>query len=315
MDINKKLKEICENYQMQLQENISLASHTSFHIGGNTDFWIEINSVRGLSELLKFCHENNVNYFVMGRGCNILASDNGYQGVILHLGNCFSEIKMHEMHDEIILTCQAGAMLSNVAKFALENSLTGMEALSGIPATIGGALYMNAGAYGSEMKDIVIGCNYIDKLGTEHCLKIKDLNLSYRHSFFTEHAGAVISSVMISLKKGNSEEIAEKCADFAQRRKAKQPLNYPSAGSTFKRPLGSYASKLIDECGLKGYQIGGAQVSEKHAGFIINKGNATCQDVLDLCQHVHNVVLEKTGYVLELEPVFLGTQGGELLCN
>ncbi|MDE6657253.1 MAG: UDP-N-acetylmuramate dehydrogenase [Oscillospiraceae bacterium] len=313
--MNKELQQICNAYQMQLQENISLASHTTFHIGGNADFWIEINSTQGLGKLLQFCDEKKINYFVMGRGSNILASDNGYQGVILHLGNCFSEIKMQEMHDKIILTCQAGAMLSNIAKFAMEHSLTGMEALSGIPGTVGGALYMNAGAYGSEMKDIVIACSYINKFGKEYNLTSEDLNLSYRHSFFTEHAGAVITSVTICLKKGNPEEIAEKYADFSQRRKTKQPLNYPSAGSTFKRPEGSYASKLIDECGLKGYQIGGAQVSEKHAGFVINKANATCQDVLNLCQHVHDVVLEKTGYLLELEPVFLESQGGELSCS
>ena len=310
--MNRELQEICHAYQMQLQENISLARHTTFHIGGNADFWIEINSIQGLEKLLQFCHEKKINYFIMGRGSNILVSDKGYQGVILHLGNCFSEIKIH---DEVMLTCQAGAMLSNIAKFAMEHHLTGMEALSGIPGTVGGALYMNAGAYGSEMKDIVTECSYIDSSGKEYCLKNKDLDLSYRHSFFTEHVGTIITSVTICLQKGNPEEIAKKYADFAQRRKAKQPLNYPSAGSTFKRPKGSYASKLIDECGLKGYQIGDAQVSEKHAGFVINKGHATCQDVLDLCQHVHDVVLEKTGYLLELEPIFLGMQGGKSLCD
>lgn len=310
--MNETLQQICDACQMQLQKHISLAGHTTFHIGGNADFWVEINSVQGLAKLLKFCHEQNIAYFVMGRGSNILASDNGYHGLILHLGSGFSAI---QIHDDVMLTCQAGAMLSNIAKFAVENNLTGMEALSGIPGTVGGALYMNAGAYGSEMKDIVTECCYLDSSGREYCLTSENLDLAYRHSFFTEHAGTVITSVTMRLQKGNPEEIAEKYSDFAQRRKSKQPLNYPSAGSTFKRPEGSYASKLIDECGLKGFQIGDAQVSEKHAGFVINKGHATCRDVLQLCQQVHDTVLEKTGYVLELEPVILGIQDGESSCS
>lgn len=308
----EELEKICQRYQMQLQKHISLTGHTTFRIGGAADLWIEINSVQGLSELLLFCHENQMDYFVMGRGSNILVSDSGYRGLILHLGSEFSKIRMQ---NESLLICESGAMLTNIAKFAAEHALTGMEALSGIPGTAGGALFMNAGAYGSEMKDIVTECRYLDSSGTEYTLTAQDLDLAYRHSFFTEHVGTVITSVSIQLEKGNPEEIIARSADYADRRKTKQPLNYPSAGSTFKRPDGSYASKLIDECGLKGFQIGGAQISEKHAGFVINTGNATCQDVLALCQHVHDKVLKETGYSLELEPVFLETQDGENTCS
>ncbi len=308
-----KLENICQAYHMQLAKNISLARHTTFRIGGCAAFWVEICSAKGLSEILKFCHESQMDYFVMGRGSNILASDQGYPGLILHLGNDFSGIQRQGNS----LICESGALLTNIAKFAMQHSLTGMEALSGIPGTVGGALFMNAGAYGSEMKDIVTECRYLDKSGTEQILTAQDLDLAYRHSFFTEHDHTIITSVTIQLATGNPEEIAARNADYAQRRKTKQPLNYQSAGSTFKRPQGSYASKLIDECGLKGYSIGGAQVSEKHAGFVINTGNASCRDVLALCHHVQDVVSEKTGYFLELEPVFLGIQGqdGEISCS
>lgn len=297
-----RLQTICQTHHMQLAEHISLAQHTTFRIGGSARFWIEVCSTEGLGEILKFCHETQTAYFVMGRGSNILASDQGYSGLILHLGSDFAGIR--QQGDCLI--CEAGAMLSNIAKFALEHSLSGMEALSGIPGTIGGALFMNAGAYGSEMKDIVTACRYLDESGAEHVLMAQELDLAYRHSFFTEHAHTVITSVIIQLTPGDPEEIISKSADYARKRKTKQPLNYPSAGSTFKRPQGSYASQLIDECGLKGDSVGGAQVSEKHAGFVINTGNATCEDVLALCRHVRDVVAEKTGYLLELEPVLLG---------
>ena len=308
-----KLENICQAYHMQLAKNISLAQHTTFRIGGNAAFWIEICSAKGLGEILKFCHESQTDYFVIGRGSNILASDQGYPGLILHLGNDFSEIQQQDNS----LICESGALLTNIAKFAMQHSLTGMEALSGIPGTIGGALFMNAGAYGSEMKDIVTQCRYLDKSGVEHTLDVQDLDLAYRHSFFTEHDHTIITSVTIRLTPGNPEEIAAQTADYAQRRKTKQPLNYPSAGSTFKRPQGSYASKLIDDCGLKGYSVGGAKISEKHAGFVINTGNASCRNVLALCRHVQHVVSEKTGYFLELEPVFLGMreQDGETSCS
>ncbi|MBR1528244.1 MAG: UDP-N-acetylmuramate dehydrogenase [Oscillospiraceae bacterium] len=307
-----RLKQLCDSYQMKFMTDVPLDGHTTFHIGGNADYWIEINSVQGLGAALRFCQEQNLPYFVMGRGSNILASDNGYRGVILHIGTAFSAVAFS---DQTTLVCQSGALLSNIAKTAAEQELSGMEALSGIPGTVGGALFMNAGAYQQEMKDIAVSCTYLDTDGAEHTLSREELDLSYRHSFFTEHPGCIVTSVTIKLQKDNPEAISARMQDYAERRRSKQPLNFPSAGSTFKRPEGSFASKLIDECGLKGYQIGDAQVSEKHAGFVINRSHATCEQVLRLCREVHDKVLAETGYVLELEPVLLGIQAGESSCS
>ena len=306
-----RLQQLCDSYQMKFLTDVPLGGHTTFHIGGNADFWTEINSVQALGAVLRLCNETHLPYFVMGRGSNILASDYGYRGLIIHLGSDFSEITLNEN----TLTCQSGAMLSTIAKIAAEHHLSGMEAISGIPGTVGGALFMNAGAYGSEMKDIVTSCTYVDRSGIEHSLNAEELDLSYRHSFFTEHPDCIISSVTLRLSKDNPDSISERMLNFAEQRKSKQPLNFPSAGSTFKRPEGSFASKLIDECGLKGYQVGDAQISEKHAGFVINLNHATCEQVLRLCRHVRDKVLAETGYILELEPVLLGMQEGEFSCS
>lgn len=306
-----ELKQLCDSYQMKFLTDVPLSGHTTFHIGGNADYWIEINSSKALGAVMQFCSAQKLPYFIMGRGSNILASDEGFRGVILHIGNDFSEIKI----DKDRLVCQAGALLTGVATLASRKQLSGMEALSGIPGTIGGALFMNAGAYGTEMKDITVSCTYLEESGTEKILSQNELNLGYRHSYFTEHPNCIITSVTLKLTPDNTEMIQAKMKDFSDRRKAKQPLNFPSAGSTFKRPQGSYASLLIDECGLKGYQVGDAQISEKHAGFVINRGHATCKDVLQLCHDVHDKVLEKTGYILELEPILLGSQEGAISCS
>ncbi len=309
--MKNKLQQLCDSYQMEFMTDVPLDGHTTFHIGGNADYWIEVNSVQGLSAALRFCCENHLPYFVMGRGSNILASDNGFQGVILHIGNAFSSITA----DGDTLTCQAGASLAAAATLASRKQLSGMEALSGIPGTVGGALFMNAGAYQHEMKDIVTSCTYLDSTGTEHILEQEKLNLSYRHSFFTEHPDCIITSVTMHLQKDNPEEILSRMKEYSRRRKEKQPLEYPSAGSTFKRPKDGYASQLIDECGLKGYQVGDAQVSEKHAGFVINRSHATCAEVLRLCRDVRDKVFAEKGCVLELEPVLLGVQAGEFSCS
>ena len=307
-----RLKQLCDSYQMKFMTDVPLDGHTTFHIGGKADYWIEINSVQGLSAVLRLCCECHQPYFVMGRGSNILASDNGYRGLILHLGNAFSEIRFQ---DDTTLVCQSGAMLTTVSRIAGEHQLSGMEALSGIPGTVGGAVFMNAGAYKHEMKDIVVSCTYLDSAGTEHVLTQEKLDFSYRHSFFTDHQDDIIISVTMKLQKDDPEAISSRMQDYAERRKSKQPLNFPSAGSTFKRPEIGFASQLIDECGLKGYQVGDAQVSEKHAGFVINLNHATCAQVLQLCRDVHDKVLAETGCILELEPVLLGFQDGEISCS
>ena len=299
--MREQLHKLCEQYGCRLETDVKLSQHTTFRIGGTADFWAEITCIEGMQALLRFCREEGIPYFVLGKGSNVLASDDGYHGVILHLGNAFSEISV----SGTTMTCQAGAGLGAAARIAAEHGLTGMETLSGIPGTIGGALYMNAGAYGGEMKDVVTSCEYLTAEGEIRTMKLAEMELSYRHSIFAEN-NAVILTVTLELQEGDKAAIHSRMEELLIQRKTKQPLEYPSAGSTFKRPAGSYASLLIDQCGLKGRAVGDAQVSEKHCGFVINKGNATCAQVMQRCDEVRTVVQEQTGYVLELEPILLG---------
>ena len=299
--MREQLHKLCEQYGCRLETDVKLSQHTTFRIGGTADFWAEITCIEGMQALLRFCREEGIPYFVLGKGSNVLASDDGYHGVILHLGNAFSEISV----SGTTMTCQAGAGLGAAARIAAEHGLTGMETLSGIPGTIGGALYMNAGAYGGEMKDVVTSCKYLTAEGELRTMELAEMELSYRHSIFAEN-NAVILTVTLELQEGDKAAIHSRMEELLIQRKTKQPLEYPSAGSTFKRPAGSYASLLIDQCGLKGRAVGDAQVSEKHCGFVINKGNATCAQVMQLCDEVRTVVQEQSGYVLELEPILLG---------
>ncbi|MBQ8927822.1 MAG: UDP-N-acetylmuramate dehydrogenase [Oscillospiraceae bacterium] len=312
--MKEKLLEICERYEMELLERVPLCEHTSFRIGGTADYWIEVGSKWGLSQLLRLFASEHIPFFVIGKGSNVLAADDGFRGVILHLGPLYQNSTLEEReaaeNDPHTICFGAAVPLSRAARTAEEFSLTGMEGLSGIPGSIGGALYMNAGAYGYEMRDIVTACEYMTYDGQVHTADADALGLSYRHSRFMEEP-SVILSVTVRLEGGDKAEITAKMQDFLRRRSEKQPLNYPSAGSTFKRPEGSFASKLIDECGLKGLTVGGAQVSEKHAGFVVNRFDATCEDVLMLCRRVREKVRQDTGYVLELEPVLLGNTGWE----
>ena len=261
---------------------------------------ISVNSALSAAELLRYLKSNNVRYGILGRGSNIIVSDEGYDGVILLIGSDFAGISVENNY----LKCQAGALLASACAHAQQHGLTGMENLFGIPGTVGGALFMNAGAYGSEMKDVVVSAQYIDDECNICNINAEDMELSYRHSAFSEK-NCIITSVTLKLEKGEPSEIKKAMTECMQKRSSKQPLEYPSAGSTFKRPDGSYASLLIDQCGLKGLSRGGAQVSEKHSGFVINKGDATCSDVLELCEDIKKIVFDKTGFKLELEPVIL----------
>lgn len=295
-----ELTEICNSLGCKFSTECSLSEHTTFKIGGVCSFLIEINSVDSTAELIKYLRTNDIKYTVLGKGSNIIASDKGYDGVILHFGKDFSNISVNGT----TVCADAGASLAAVCRKAQENGLSGMENLYGIPGSVGGGLYMNAGAYGSEMKDVVTSADYIDKAGNISTISVNDMKLSYRHSIFSE-SNCIITSVIFELKSGKPEKINEAMAECMQKRITKQPLEYPSAGSTFKRPEGSYASLLIEQCGLKGFSVGGAEVSTKHSGFVINKGGATCADVLELCRRIKEIVLEKTGYSLELEPIIL----------
>lgn len=302
MPYTEKLCGLCDRLNCEYMLSEPLKNHTTFKIGGQAKMLVLINSENALTELLRFLRDNSVKFFILGKGSNILADDSGFEGVILKISNSFSEIKLI---DENKVYCTAGTPLSELCLFALEHSLTGLEFAYGIPGTAGGALFMNAGAYGGEMKDAVISARYIDKNSEIQETFNEDMKLSYRHSVFSENTDNIIVDMIFQLQKGDKTEIKAKMDELLGKRKDKQPLEFPSAGSTFKRPEGSYASLLIEQCGLKGFTVGGAQVSEKHSGFVINKGGASFDDVMKLTDEVKKIVNEKTGYKLELEPIIL----------
>ena len=287
-------------------ENADMSEYTSFKAGGKADLLLIPDNAVELSEALKEAKDitektdGKNGIMILGNGSDTLVKDGGYRGTVIKLGEGFSEITV----DGNVLTAGSAALLSQASKVAAQNSLSGLECESGIPGSIGGAVTMNAGAYGGEMKDILESVKVIDPEGMMHTLSVEALDLSYRHSCIMEKGGIVVEAT-IKLEKKPEEEIRAQMADLRNRRVEKQPLEYPSAGSTFKRPAGNYASKLIDECGLRGYTVGGAQVSEKHAGFVINRGGATFADVMAVCDHVRETVRVQTGYVLELEPEIL----------
>lgn len=274
-----------------------MSKHTTFKIGGEARLVVYPENKEQISQIVKTAKSENIRLIPMGNGSNMLVSDNGIDACVMILDEHFGEIKL--IDDETIYA-DAGALLIRVCRFAYEHSLTGLEFAYGIPGSCGGGAFMNAGAYGGEMKDVLYRCDHIDSNGNQSYLEKDDLKLSYRHSAYYDN-DCIITGIYLKMKKGDKEEIKAKMDDFISRRRDKQPLEYPSAGSTFKRPEGYFAGALIEQCGLKGESVGGAQVSEKHAGFVINKGNATCCDVLELCKRCSDTVLKKTGVKLEME--------------
>lgn len=284
---------------VKLQEPMS--KHTTFRIGGPADFYLCPHSTKEVQQTVQICKEENLPYFILGNGSNLLVSDKGYRGAIIQLWKNFSDISVKDC----CITAKAGALLSKVAAEALEEGLTGMEFASGIPGTIGGAVFMNAGAYGGEMKDIIKEVKVLDDQGKIRVLSNEEMKLGYRTSIVKEKGYTVLSAVL-QLKKGEVSVIRETMEDLKNRRTSKQPLDMPSAGSTFKRPEGYFAGKLIMDSGLRGFSVGGAQVSEKHCGFVVNKGGATAEDVTALIREVQRRVKEKFGIELETEVRFLG---------
>lgn len=278
-----------------------MKKHTTFRIGGPADYYLCPHSTEELQKILQICRENKLEFFILGNGSNLLVSDKGYRGVVIQLWKNFSDI---ETEDNTI-TVKSGALLSKVAAEALEESLTGMEFASGIPGTMGGAVMMNAGAYGGEMKDIIREVTVLTREGELLTLSKEEMNFGYRTSVVKEKGYVVISAVL-QLRKGDREEIRKVMDELKERRVTKQPLDMPSAGSTFKRPEGYFAGKLIMDAGLRGFSVGGAQISEKHCGFVVNKGDATAADVLGLIGEVQKRVQEKFGVALEPEVKFLG---------
>ena len=280
---------------------VSMKDYTTMKVGGKADYMVLADSIENIQKCVSHLSSLNVPFLIMGNGSNLVFTDNGYHGVIIRIGPAISKTEV----DGEIITAEAGALLSSVANLAMENSLTGLEFAFGIPGTIGGAAYMNAGAYDGEMKQVIIESLCIDKEGRYITLRGDEHNFSYRHSRMQDE-DLICLKVKLKLNRGNKEEIKAKMAELSARRREKQPLTYPSAGSIFKRPSGAFAGKLIDDCGLRGYRIGGAQVSDKHCGFIINTGNATASDVLALIKHVQETVYKNFGKLLELEVKIIG---------
>lgn len=293
---------IAESFGCNYTENESMSEHTTFRIGGPADLFVVPTTVEGLAAVVSACNKEGVYCFILGNGSNVLVSDKGIRGVVVSTAACLNNIELIGAYE---IKCGAGVKLSRLSDLACENSLTGAEFAWGIPGTVGGAVYMNAGAYDGEMKDILVSCEYLTPDGELHTMLADEMDLSYRHSAFSEN-GYVIVSATVRLKAGDKGEIRAKMDDFMCRRKSKQPLEFPSAGSTFKRPVGGFAAALIDECGLKGYSVGGAEVSEKHAGFVINKGGATCFDVMRLVEHIKKEVFLNKSIKLECEIRVIG---------
>lgn len=279
-----------------------MKKHTNFKIGGNADIFVIAKSIEEIKYVIKFSKENNIPLTILGNGSNVLVSDKGIRGIVLQIG--LKEIKVEKQEDALV-EADAGVMLGALAQVLLKQSISGFEFAAGIPGSIGGAIRMNAGAYGGEMKDIVKNVTVLNEKGEINILTNEECEFSYRHSRFTNSKEIVIKATL-ELPFGNENEIKAKMNEYAQSRKEKQPLNLPSAGSTFKRGSDFITAKLIDECGLKGYTSGDAQVSTLHAGFVVNLGNATAQDVLNVVNHLKQVVLEKTGKQIELEIELLG---------
>ena len=289
-----EINKIISNEKIFLNE--PMKKHTSFKIGGPAECLIKIENEEELKNILKYVQERNIPLTILGNGSNVLVSDQGIKGIVLKI-----EISKFEIDAQAAnLKIGSGVKLGWIAQKCLKQEIAGFEFASGIPGTIGGAIRMNAGAHGREMKDVVKTITYMDREGNVHTIQNDQAKFEYRKSLFTEE-DYIILEVEIQLEKGNAEEIQNKMTEYANYRKEKQPIEYPSAGSTFKRGEDFITAKLIDECGLKGYQIGGAQISEKHAGFIINKENATAEDVIKLMEHTKEQVYNKFGKEIEAE--------------
>lgn len=282
--------------------NQPMSKHTTFKVGGVADILVEPENINQLIEILSCAKEYNVPYFVMGNGSNLLVGDKGIRGLVIKIANAMSRCEV----DGEYIKAECGIKLSRLASNALAGCLTGLEFASGIPGTLGGAVFMNAGAYGGEMKDVIKEVTYFDIEKNEVItISGEACEFGYRHSVFSD-LNVVILEATMKLALGEADEIRAVMNDLAARRNEKQPVDKPSAGSTFKRPEGYFAGTMIQDCGLKGYSIGGAQVSEKHAGFVINTGDATARDILELIEYVKEKVSEKYGVILEPEVRFVG---------
>ncbi len=294
--------EFCENNKISFKKDEPMCNHTSFKIGGAADFFVECCDTDCLRAVILECKRLSMPYFIIGKGSNILVSDKGVKGVVISLCG-FSDMSL----DGDIITVGAGVSLASLCTFALNNSLSGLEFAYGIPGSVSGALYMNAGAYGGDMSQVVLSATVMDENGNVREITLPEMALGYRTSIFKTD-GQIVLSAKFGLKKGEKPQIKAQMDDYMSRRKDKQPLEYPSAGSTFKRPTGHFAGALIEKNNLKGVSVGGAMVSDKHAGFVINYDNATAEDVKALMEKIKAVVKENDGVTLEPEVIFVGKE-------
>ena len=301
MNIEKELLNIVQKDRILKDE--PMKKHTSFKVGGLADYFLIIENEKELKQVLKLSKQNNIPLQLVGNGTNLLVTDKGIRGIVIKLN--MQNYKIERTKDYALIIVEAGFPLCKLANIALKEELGSLEFLSGIPGTIGGAIRMNAGAYGKEMKDLVVKTKYLDENGKIQKINLEDHNFSYRSSRFSNE-NSIILETTLKVPYDTKENIQKKITEYSKSRKEKQPLEYPSAGSTFKRKEGIITAKLIDECGLKGYSIGDAEVSSKHAGFIVNKGNATAKDILDLIDYVKKVVYDKTQEKIELEVLVIG---------
>ena len=302
MEIDRITQELTKEIK---RENVikdeSMSKHTTFKVGGKADLFVCPSNVNELSYAIKTCKTFNIPYYVVGNGSNIIVKDNGFRGAIIQI---YKNLNNVTIEDDTI-TADAGILLAKLAKIIANESLEGFEFAAGIPGTLGGAVYMYAGAYGGDMSQVIVSADVIDEKGNIITLSKEELELGYRTSIVQQKDYIVLRAVL-KCKKGNKEKIKDLIEELNNKRKEKQPLEYPSAGSTFKRPEGYYAGKLIMDSGLRGHQIGNAQVSEKHCGFIINRGDATANDIINLINHVRNTVRDKYHVNLETEVRIIG---------
>ncbi len=282
-------------------EKEEMRRHTTFRIGGPADLFVTPKTIPAAADVIRFCRKRGIPFYILGNGSNLLVSDEGYRGVVIQLYRNLSQIQIQGTRLEV----QAGAMLSAIAARARENALTGFEFAAGIPGTLGGAMVMNAGAYGGELKDVLTETLILDECGEIRWIPCEEMEFGYRKSAVTPRGWTALGA-RLALRPGDPEEIRRRMEELKEQRVSKQPLEYPSAGSTFKRPEGYFAGKLIMEAGLRGFSVGDAQVSEKHCGFVINRGNATASEVLELMREVTRRVKEHSGVTLEPEVKLLG---------
>ncbi|MDO5410500.1 MAG: UDP-N-acetylmuramate dehydrogenase [Lachnospiraceae bacterium] len=297
----KKLEEIVGREQISLQEPMS--KHTTFRAGGECDYFVSPSEISQIKEIINLCHKEQLPYYIIGNGSNLLVSDNGYRGVMIHLGPSFAGCEVDE--EAGIVTVKAGAALGGLVRMVSRRGLGDMTWAAGIPGSFGGAVVMNAGAYGGELKQVLMEVTWLEEDGSLVTAPASELGLGYRQSIF-KHSRKIVLEGKLKLEKADPEKLMARIEALNQTRREKQPLEYPSAGSTFKRPEGYFAGKLIEDSGLRGYRLGGAQVSEKHCGFVINRDNATASDLYKLFQHIKAVVRENFQVEMELEVELIG---------